>query len=71
MYSGSFQTAIFSPSVAFLTGRAHSLIVSSILIILLSTTSQAFFGNISSYLQTRLAGILSFAEQSLAAPHMS
>ena len=62
-YSGSSQTAIFSPSVAFSAGRVHSLLVSSIPIILLSATSQASFGTISSDLHTRLADTLSFVEQ--------
>ncbi|KIJ91327.1 hypothetical protein K443DRAFT_655045 [Laccaria amethystina LaAM-08-1] len=67
-YGGVLPTTKFPPSVTFLTRQAHSVIVSYILIILLSATSQASFGVISSYLQTRSAGTISFAEQPLAVP---
>jgi len=47
-------TAIFSSERGVLTGRVDSVIVSYILIILLSVTSQAPFGTISLYLHRRI-----------------
>ena len=52
--SAASSTAIFSLSVAFLTWRAHALIVSYLQIIVLSATLQASFGTTSSYFRKHI-----------------
>ena len=49
-----FQRRFFLTAGRFYPGRAHSLIVSSIAIVLLSATSQESFGGISSYLRKHI-----------------